>query len=61
MANAAPKRHGYLVEPERVISWDHPKLAQPPGTSSVPACRRPDWRHRRRNDSSSEVCRAPGR
>jgi PPOX class probable F420-dependent enzyme len=45
VANAARKRFGYLVEPSRVVSWDHGKLAQqapasfqapltPPGTSS---------------------------
>src|SRR5215831_13203777 len=27
----ARKRLGYVVEPQRVISWDHSKLAQPPG------------------------------
>jgi len=27
----ARKRLGYVVEPRRVISWDHRKLAQPPG------------------------------
>jgi PPOX class probable F420-dependent enzyme len=27
----ARKRLGYVVEPQRVISWDHRKLAQPPG------------------------------
>ncbi len=32
VANAARKRHAYLVEPRRVISWDHTKLAAPPGT-----------------------------
>jgi PPOX class probable F420-dependent enzyme len=26
VASAARKRHGYLVEPVRVISWDHAKL-----------------------------------
>ncbi len=26
VANAARKRHAYLVEPRRVISWDHCKL-----------------------------------
>jgi PPOX class probable F420-dependent enzyme len=26
VANAARKRHGYIVEPVRVISWDHSKL-----------------------------------
>ncbi len=26
VAHAASKRYGYLVEPERVISWDHTKL-----------------------------------
>ena len=27
VSHAASKRYGYLVEPERVISWDHAKLA----------------------------------
>jgi hypothetical protein len=27
VANAARKRHAYLVEPSRVISWDHTKLS----------------------------------
>jgi Pyridoxamine 5'-phosphate oxidase len=27
VARAATKRYGYLVEPQRVISWDHAKLA----------------------------------
>jgi PPOX class probable F420-dependent enzyme len=27
VANAARKRYAYLVEPRRVISWDHTKLA----------------------------------
>ncbi|HXW86945.1 MAG TPA: pyridoxamine 5'-phosphate oxidase family protein [Streptosporangiaceae bacterium] len=31
VANAARKRHAYLVEPRRVISWDHTKLGVPPG------------------------------
>jgi pyridoxine/pyridoxamine 5'-phosphate oxidase len=26
VANAARKRYGYIVEPQRVISWDHSKL-----------------------------------
>ncbi|HTA09952.1 MAG TPA: pyridoxamine 5'-phosphate oxidase, partial [Streptosporangiaceae bacterium] len=26
VSNAARKRYGYLVEPVRVISWDHAKL-----------------------------------
>ena len=26
VARAASKRYGYLVEPQRVISWDHAKL-----------------------------------
>ena len=26
VANAARKRHAYIVEPRRVISWDHTKL-----------------------------------
>jgi PPOX class probable F420-dependent enzyme len=29
-AKTARKRLGYVVEPRRVISWDHRKLAQPP-------------------------------
>jgi PPOX class probable F420-dependent enzyme len=29
VANAARKRYGYIVEPHRVISWDHSKLAAP--------------------------------
>jgi PPOX class probable F420-dependent enzyme len=29
VANAARKRYGYIVEPRRVISWDHTKLADP--------------------------------
>jgi PPOX class probable F420-dependent enzyme len=28
VANAARKRFGYLVEPSRVVSWDHGKLAR---------------------------------
>ena len=31
VAHTARKRLGYLVDPVRVISWDHRKLAQPPG------------------------------
>jgi PPOX class probable F420-dependent enzyme len=31
VANAARKRYGYIVEPRRVISWDHTKLADPAG------------------------------
>lgn len=31
VANAARKRHAYIVEPRRVISWDHTKLGVPPG------------------------------
>jgi Pyridoxamine 5'-phosphate oxidase len=31
VANAARKRYGYVVEPRRVISWDHTKLANPAG------------------------------
>jgi hypothetical protein len=27
VANAARKRYGYLVQPRRVISWDHTKLS----------------------------------
>jgi PPOX class probable F420-dependent enzyme len=30
VAQAARKRVGYLVEPARVISWDHRKLVSPP-------------------------------
>jgi PPOX class probable F420-dependent enzyme len=29
VASAARKRYGYIVEPRRVISWDHAKLADP--------------------------------
>jgi PPOX class probable F420-dependent enzyme len=29
VANAARKRYAYIVEPRRVISWDHTKLASP--------------------------------
>ena len=28
----APKRVGFVVEPQRIISWDFRKLAQPPGS-----------------------------
>lgn len=28
VAGAAPKRRAYVVEPERLISWDHRKLAR---------------------------------
>jgi PPOX class probable F420-dependent enzyme len=31
VAHAARKRVGYIVEPRRVISWDHRKLASGPG------------------------------
>lgn len=31
VANAARKRYGYIVEPVRVISWDHSKLDVPAG------------------------------
>jgi PPOX class probable F420-dependent enzyme len=31
VANAARKRYGYIVEPVKVISWDHSKLAVPAG------------------------------
>ena len=31
VANAARKRHGYIVEPVKVISWDHTKLDVPAG------------------------------
>jgi PPOX class probable F420-dependent enzyme len=30
VANAARKRYGYIVEPHRVISWDHTKLEARP-------------------------------
>ena len=30
VAHAARKRVGYVVEPARIISWDHSKLVQPP-------------------------------
>ena len=30
-AKTARKRLGYVVAPQRVISWDHRKLAPPPG------------------------------
>jgi PPOX class probable F420-dependent enzyme len=29
--HTAPKRLGFLVEPTRVVSWDHSKLQQQPG------------------------------
>jgi PPOX class probable F420-dependent enzyme len=29
VANAARKRYGYIVEPQRIISWDHSKLVDP--------------------------------
>jgi PPOX class probable F420-dependent enzyme len=31
VAHAARKRVGYIVEPQRTISWDHRKLVPPPG------------------------------
>jgi PPOX class probable F420-dependent enzyme len=31
VANTARKRYGYIVDPHRVISWDHTKLAGPAG------------------------------
>jgi hypothetical protein len=31
VASAARKRYAYIVEPRRVISWDHTKLAGPVG------------------------------
>lgn len=31
VANAARKRYAYIVEPRRVISWDHTKLDVPSG------------------------------
>jgi pyridoxine/pyridoxamine 5'-phosphate oxidase len=31
VANAARKRYAYIVEPRRVISWDHAKLDGPAG------------------------------
>ena len=30
IAGAARKRLGYLVEPAKIVSWDHSKLMQPP-------------------------------
>jgi PPOX class probable F420-dependent enzyme len=30
VAHAARKRVGYVVEPARIVSWDHSKLVQPP-------------------------------
>ncbi len=30
VAHGARKRWGYVIEPRRVISWDHAKLAAPP-------------------------------
>jgi len=30
LARAARKRVGYIVQPERIISWDHRKLLGPP-------------------------------
>ena len=32
VAHAARKRAGYVVEPARIVSWDHSKLVQPPNT-----------------------------
>ena len=34
VASAARKRYGYIVEPGRVISWDHTKLDVSPSASS---------------------------
>ena len=31
VAHAARKRVGYVVEPARIVSWDHRKLIRPPG------------------------------
>jgi hypothetical protein len=31
VANAARKRYAYVVDPRKVISWDHRKLEVPPG------------------------------
>jgi len=31
VAHAARKRVGYVVEPARIVSWDHRKLIEPPG------------------------------
>jgi hypothetical protein len=31
VAHAARKRYGYIVEPSRIVSWDHRKLAAPTG------------------------------
>jgi hypothetical protein len=33
VAHTARKRLGYLVDPVRVISWDHRKLIQPAETT----------------------------
>ena len=35
VANAARKRYGYIVQPVRVISWDHSKLDTPSGGSAA--------------------------
>jgi PPOX class probable F420-dependent enzyme len=32
VAHAARKRVGYVVEPARIVSWDHHKLVQRPGS-----------------------------
>jgi hypothetical protein len=36
VAHAARKRVGYLVQPERIISWDHSKLLGSPETGGQP-------------------------
>ena len=33
VANQARKRVGVVVEPEKITSWDHRKMAAPPGTT----------------------------
>jgi hypothetical protein len=35
VANAARKRYGYIVQPVRVISWDHSKLDTPSGGAAA--------------------------
>ena len=36
VAHTARKRVGFLVEPQRIISWDHRKLVEPAETSPNP-------------------------
>ena len=36
VAHTARKRVGFLVEPQRIISWDHRKLIEPAETSPSP-------------------------